>query len=304
MAEPGIPDGARVVMVAAYARNRVIGNGGEIPWHISEDFAHFKRVTLGHTLVMGRATYDSIGRPLPGRTTIVVSRQPDWSAGEYADRVLVAHSITEALDLAATQQGDTIIAGGTQTYEQAMPFATHQVLTEIDLEPEGDARYPEFTEHEWRETERIPGPGLEWVWWERQAPPPTIVVSAIAFMRDRQVLTVRKRGTGKFMLVGGKIEAGEAPIDAARREAEEEVGLSPADLEPLGSFVGLAANEPGHLLHSEAYLATVEGEPRIAAEIDEMRWMGLDEADAEARDDLAPLLEHHVLPVLRKRFPS
>ncbi|QIX28738.1 NUDIX domain-containing protein [Nocardioides sp. JQ2195] len=181
-----------------------------------------------------------------------------------------------------------------------MPFATHQVLTEIDLEPQGDARYPEFSPDEWRETGRAAGPGLDWVWWERTAAPPTIVVAAVAFVRDRQVLTVRKRGTGRFMLVGGKFEPGEAPADAARREAEEEVGLSPTDLEPLGSFVSLAANEPGHLLRSEAFLASPEGEPSIDGEIDEMRWMGLDEAHA----DLAPLLEHHVLPILRKRFPD
>lgn len=300
MPEPGKPAGDRVVMVAAYARNRVIGNGGDIPWHSSEDFAHFKQVTLGHTLVMGRATYDSIGRPLPGRTTVVVTRQPDWNAGEYADRVLVAHGISEAIDLAAQQPGDTIIAGGTQVYEQAMPLATHQVLTEIDLEPEGDARYPGFSLDEWRETDRVSGPGLEWVWWERQSRPPTIVVAAVAFVRDRQVLTVRKRGTSRFMLVGGKIEPGEAAIDAARREAAEEVGLHPAELEPLGSFDGLTANEPGHLLHSEAFLAEPGAEPTIDGEIDEMRWMGLD----DAHDDLAPLLEHQLLPLLRTRFPG
>lgn len=161
----------RIVMVAAYAENRVIGNHGEIPWRIPDDFAHFKRVTLGHTLVMGRATYDSIGRPLPGRTTVVVTRDPDWTAGEYADRVLVAHTLEEALDLAAREQGDTVIAGGTQIYELAMPHATHQVLTEIHLEPEGDAHYPEFDPGEWKETAREPGPGLDWVWWERAQRP-------------------------------------------------------------------------------------------------------------------------------------
>lgn len=290
----------RVVMVAAYAGNRVIGNKGEIPWRIPEDFAHFKRVTLGHTLVMGRATYDSIGRPLPGRTTIVVTRDRDWTAGEYADQVLVAHSLEEALALATGQPGDTVIAGGTQIYEQAMPLATHQVLTEIDLEPEGDAHFPDFDPAEWAEKERVPGPGLDWVWWERIAPPPTIEVAAVAFVRDRQVLTVRKRGTDRFMLVGGKFEPGEAPIDAARREAEEEVGLRPGELLPLGSFLALAANEPGHLVQSDAFLTTPDAEPVIASEIEEMRWMGLD----DAYDDLAPLLEHHVLPLLRERFPA
>lgn len=158
----------RVVLVAAYADNRVIGNGGDIPWHIPEDFAHFKQVTLGHTLVMGRATWDSIGRPLPGRTTIVVTRNPDWTAGEYADRVLVAHSLAEALELAAQQPGDTIIAGGTQIYEQAMSSATHQILTEVHLTPEGDAHYPEFDRTEWIETDRISREDLDWVWWQRK----------------------------------------------------------------------------------------------------------------------------------------
>ena len=86
-----------VTLIAAVARNGVIGTGGRIPWHLPEDFAHFKATTLGHTLVMGRATYESIGRPLPGRTTIVVTRDPAWSA----DGVLVAHSVEEALELAA-----------------------------------------------------------------------------------------------------------------------------------------------------------------------------------------------------------
>lgn len=300
MAEASIVDGRRVVLVAAYARNRVIGNDGAIPWHVPEDFAHFKQVTLGHTLVMGRTTYDSIGRPLPGRTTVVVTRQRDWTAGEYADRVLVAHSISEALDLADAQPGDTVVAGGTQVYEQAMPLATHQVLTEIDTEPEGDAHYPEFAAAEWRETSRVPGPGLEWVWWERVAAPPTIAVAAVAFVKDRRVLTVRKQGTDRFMLVGGKFEPGETPVQAARREAEEEVGITPVDLEPLGGFLALAANEPGHLVRSEAFLAALDREPSIDAEIAEMRWMGLD----DRHDDLAPLLEHHVLPVLRERFPG
>lgn len=152
-------------MVAAYGDNRVIGADGAIPWRIPEDFTHFKAVTLGHTLVMGRATWDSIGRPLPGRTTVVLTRDPSWSA----DGALVSHSIEDALALAATLPGDTVIAGGTQVYTLAMPFATHQVLTEVHLSPPGDAVYPAFSPDEWREVRREPRPdlGLDWVWWER-----------------------------------------------------------------------------------------------------------------------------------------
>jgi dihydrofolate reductase len=155
----------RLTLIAAYADNRVIGDHGVIPWRISEDFAHFKATTMGGTLVMGRATYDSIGRPLPGRTTIVVTRTPDWSA----DGVLVAHSLDEALALAAEQPGETFVAGGAQIYAQALPLATHQVLTEVRQSPDGDAHYPEFDRSEWVETEREERDGFTWVWWERSS---------------------------------------------------------------------------------------------------------------------------------------
>lgn len=158
----------RIVAVAAYADNRVIGDHGRMPWHIPADFAHFKAETLGHTLVMGRLTFDSIGRPLPGRRTIVVTRNRDWSV----DGVTVVHALDEALAVAASHEADTVIAGGTQIYRQAMPLLTHQVLTEVHLAPDGDAHYPEFDLTEWRETRRVRRPDLdpplEWVWWERR----------------------------------------------------------------------------------------------------------------------------------------
>ena len=153
----------RIVAVAAYADNRVIGDHGRIPWRIPDDFAHFKSETLGHTLVMGRLTFDSIGRPLPGRRTIVVTRNRSWSV----DGVDVVHSLDEALSLAATMPGDTVIAGGTQIYRQAMPLLTHQVLTEVHLSPSGDAHYPEFDPAQWSETRRVSRPDLDWVWWKR-----------------------------------------------------------------------------------------------------------------------------------------
>jgi dihydrofolate reductase len=156
-----------LTLVAAYADNRVIGDRGAIPWRIPEDFAHFKALTMGGTLVMGRATYDSIGRPLPGRTTIVVTRNRGWSA----DGVLVAHSLADALALAADQPGETYVVGGTQIYEQALPLATHQVLTEVHLSPAGDAHYPVFDTEEWVETRREARDGFTWVWWERRTSP-------------------------------------------------------------------------------------------------------------------------------------
>ena len=154
----------RIVMVAAVARNGVIGNGPDIPWKIPGEQAEFKRLTMGHTLVMGRATYDSIGRPLPGRTTIVLTRDPSWSA----EGVLVAHSLDEALAQADGLPGDVVIAGGAQVYADALPVATEQVLTEVPLEPEGDVHYPEYDADDWVETARDAGEGYERVFLTRR----------------------------------------------------------------------------------------------------------------------------------------
>lgn len=156
----------QVVLVAAVADNGVIGVDGDIPWHRPDDFAHFKAVTWGHTLVMGRATYDSIGRPLPGRTTVVITRDIDWSA----EGVLVAHSFEAALELASDLPGEAMVAGGAQIYALAMPYADQQVLTEMHLSPEGDTRYPDWDRSEWIETKRVAGDGLDFVWWHRRRP--------------------------------------------------------------------------------------------------------------------------------------
>ncbi len=144
------PGGKRVVLVAAVARNRVIGDGPDIPWQLPGEQRLFKGLTWGHTLLMGRATYESIGRPLPGRTTIVLTRSPGWSA----EGVLVAHDLPQALAIADTLDGEVMVAGGGQVYAAALPFADEQVLSEVDLEPTGDALYPEFDRSEWRETAR------------------------------------------------------------------------------------------------------------------------------------------------------
>jgi dihydrofolate reductase len=157
----------RVTLVAAVGDNGVIGDAGAIPWHIPGDFAHFKALTLGHALVMGRATYESIGRPLPGRTTVVLTRDPAWSA----DGVLVARDLDEALALAASVSDEVFVVGGATVYAEALARADAQVLTEVHLSPEGDTRYPEFDRAGWIEKRReqhleaeIP---YEIVWFER-----------------------------------------------------------------------------------------------------------------------------------------
>lgn len=153
-----------MVLVAAYAEDGVIGADGTIPWRIPADFAHFKATTLGHTLVMGRATYDSIGRPLPGRTTIVLTRDPHWRA----DGVLVAAGLPEAFALAGGLPGDVMVAGGAQVYAQALPYATHQVLTEVHRRVAGDTFYPDWDRAHWVETRREDhDDAFTWTWWER-----------------------------------------------------------------------------------------------------------------------------------------
>ena len=121
-----------------------------------------------------------------------------------------------------------------------------------------------------------------------------IVVAAVALVRDGHVLTVRKRGTERFMLVGGKLEPGESAYDAALREAGEEVGLVLETATLLGEFLSEAANEPGHTLHSTVFLVESDAEPVASAEIEEVRWTPL----RDHPDDLAPMLEYHVLPRL------
>lgn len=140
-----------VVLVAAVARNRVIGNAGDLPWRLPADMKRFKAVTLGKPMIMGRKTFDSIGRPLPGRRTIVVTRDPTWSA----DGTESAPSLDAALAMARSGDPDEIvIAGGGEIYAQALPWADAMRLTWVECEPDGDARFPEFDDADWRETFR------------------------------------------------------------------------------------------------------------------------------------------------------
>ena len=153
-----------VTLLAAVGRNRVIGRDNDLPWRLPDDLAHFKAVTMGHTLVMGRRTFDSIGRPLPGRRTVVVTRQADWSA----EGVEVAHSLPEALQRAVAD-GDTevFVVGGGQVYAEALPVATRLLLTEVDQSPEGDTLFPEVDPADWSESARDQRDGFAFVTYER-----------------------------------------------------------------------------------------------------------------------------------------
>ncbi|HZW45189.1 MAG TPA: dihydrofolate reductase [Dermatophilaceae bacterium] len=151
-----------IILLAAVGANHVIGREGEMPWHLPEDLAHFKATTMGHTLVMGRKTYDSIGRALPGRRTIVMTSQIGW----HAPSVEVAHSLAEALALAGPTE--VYIVGGGDVYQQAMPFADRLMLTEVDQSPEGDVVFPTIDLAHWRETSRQAHEGFAFVTYERK----------------------------------------------------------------------------------------------------------------------------------------
>ncbi len=157
------PSGKQVVLVAAVADNGVIGADGTIPWRLPEDFAHFKATTMGHTLLMGRATYESIGRPLPGRETVVLTRDGGWSA----DGVRTAGSFDEAFVAAEELPGDVMVVGGAAVYAAALPLADAQILTEVHQSPEGDTRYPAFDRAAWREERREAFEGYDRVWLRR-----------------------------------------------------------------------------------------------------------------------------------------
>ncbi|MDR2187798.1 MAG: dihydrofolate reductase [Azonexus sp.] len=145
---------SEIVLIAALARNRVIGRDNQLLWHVPEDMAHFKKLTQGHTVLMGRRTWESLParwRPLPGRRNIVVSRQPAYAAPGAE----LAASLAEALALTTTQE-TVFIIGGADIYRQTLPLAKRLELTELDLEPEGDAWFPEFSPADWRQTASQP----------------------------------------------------------------------------------------------------------------------------------------------------
>lgn len=126
-----------ISIIVAMSRNRVIGRGGSIPWQVPADLARFRRLTVGHSLIMGRKTFESIGRPLAERNNIVVSRQPGYSP----PGVLLAASFEEALQLAGSG-GEVFVCGGEAIYSLALPVAARIYLTRIDLEVAGDRHFP------------------------------------------------------------------------------------------------------------------------------------------------------------------
>lgn len=143
-----------ISIIVAMGRNRAIGFQNALPWRLSADMKRFKDLTMGHHILMGRKTYESIGRPLPGRTSIVITRQMDFRA----EGCLIVHSLDEAIALAqARGEQEAFVIGGAEIYAQAVPQADRLYLTFVDAAPEADAFFPEFAEADWQpyETARV-----------------------------------------------------------------------------------------------------------------------------------------------------
>ncbi|MGS2724759.1 dihydrofolate reductase [Porticoccus sp. GXU_MW_L64] len=150
-----------IALIVAMARNGTIGRNNELPWHLSGDLRYFKAVTMGKPVIMGRKTWESIGRPLPGRTNIVITRQTDWYPQGFGG-VRVVHSLEQGLHVAeqvARADGVTelMVMGGAEIYRQALPLAKRLYITEVDAEVAGDAFFPIPDSSQWQEVERTAG---------------------------------------------------------------------------------------------------------------------------------------------------
>ena len=150
---PALPSVAsattRIYLIAAIAGNGVIGANGKLPWHLPEDLKHFKNLTLGHPVIMGRRTWESLGKPLPGRENIVISRKPGYEAPGAS----VASTIAAAVALCSGEPLAFVI-GGAEIYAAALPLADGLVITEIQQDYEGDTRFPAWERRAWRVSQK------------------------------------------------------------------------------------------------------------------------------------------------------
>ncbi|UTW48202.1 dihydrofolate reductase [Bacterioplanoides sp. SCSIO 12839] len=146
----------KLSLIVALAQNHVIGRDNKLPWYLPNDLKYFKQVTLGKPVIMGRKTYESIGKPLPGRTNIIITRQADYQPAGATDSVKVVSSLDDARELAENitlidGQQEAMIIGGAEIYTLALPLVDRMYLTEVHADVEGDAYFPEFERHGWHQ---------------------------------------------------------------------------------------------------------------------------------------------------------
>lgn len=145
----------KVSLIVARGRNGVIGVDGDLPWRLPEDLKHFKRQTVGKPIIMGRKTFESLGRPLPARHNIVLTRDTSFKA----EGCTVVHTLADALD-AAGLTGEIMIIGGAEIYALALPIASRLYITEVDAAPQGDTVFPDFDKDEWHSVSREERPSM------------------------------------------------------------------------------------------------------------------------------------------------
>ena len=139
----------RVSLIVAMSENRVIGHQGDLPWRLSSDLKRFKRLTMGHHIVMGRKTYESIGRLLPGRTSVIVTRSPEYKI----EGAKIANSVESAITLAKGDD-EIFIVGGAELYEHSLQLSDRLLITRVEASVEGDIVFPEYDESQWQLQQR------------------------------------------------------------------------------------------------------------------------------------------------------
>lgn len=159
----------QVSLIVAVAKNGVIGHNNTLPWHLPEDLKHFRALTTGHHIIMGRKTYESLGRLLPGRTTVIVTRNSDYQLAG----ALIAHSLQDAIDL-CKNDAEAFVIGGAELYQQALTCVDKLYVTEVDLTPAGDAYFPAVDANLWHESAReahlsAQGLAFDYVCYQRNA---------------------------------------------------------------------------------------------------------------------------------------
>jgi dihydrofolate reductase len=216
-----------VVLVAAVARNGVIGVDGGMPWHIPADLKRFKRLTMGHPMVMGRKTFESMGR-LPGRRSIVITRDRSW----HADGAEVADSLDAAIALATGTDELVMVVGGGQIYAQAMDRADRLEITHVDREAPGDTVFPAIDPQRWQVTAREDADGVAFVTYTRRRPVSDLAELIRSMRPELQ--------DGEFVycgVPGPAVPAGLTPV-ATVREAEGLTLVLPADEAAAAGLAG------------------------------------------------------------------
>lgn len=281
-----------ISLIAAVARNGIIGKDGGMPWHVPGEQKTFKAATMGHPMVMGRRTFESVGA-LPGRRTIVLTTDPSWSATGVA----VAHSIDEALLL--TQDEDFFVIGGAQVYRQFLPYADRLILSDIPLDASGDTAFPGWPiadDPVWQQVSAVGHPGFTVLTYERTRPRTQVLHSpgaavgadkkvgaSCAIVRDGRLLLTRRDDNGLWCLPGGGVDAGETWSSAAAREALEETGLHVRIDSVLATYadpdcVIVYADGRHHQIFGVCFRASTLDEPGLSDEVTQVGWFSHEEA--------------------------